>query len=106
MNDYRRPSDARRAGARILDTAEGVLVALRRCRLDRAFVEIMQTAKQNNVDPVGLADALVALAEDQVGVDVDDAAAAVALSTWGYLFSADQRVGAAADLNTFAGEDA
>jgi hypothetical protein len=106
MNERRRPSDARRAGARILDTAEGVLVALRRCRLDRAFVEIMQTAKQHNLNPVSLADALVALAEDQVTTEVDDAAAAVALSTWGHLFGADHRVRATADdLSSFARED-
>ncbi len=43
MNNYRRPRDTRRAGARILDTAEGVLVTLRRCRVDQAFVELMQT---------------------------------------------------------------
>ncbi|BBU23854.1 hypothetical protein [Mycobacterium xenopi] len=108
MFDERLPPTLRRSpgGARILDTAEGVLVALRRYRLDRAFVEIMQTAKQHHLDPVSLADALVALAEDQVSADIDDAAAAVALSTWGHLFSADQRVRASADLNTLAGEDA
>lgn len=106
MNEYRWPPQTRRAGARILDTAEGVLVALRRYRLDRAFVEIMQTAKQHGLNPVSLADALVALAEDQLSTDVDDAAAAVALSTWGHLFSADNRVGAAAEhTNNFPGED-
>lgn len=106
MNEYRRP-DTRRAGARILDTAEGVLVALRRCRLDRAFVEIMQTAKQHSLDAVSLADALVALAKNQPSTDVDDAAGAVALSTWGHLFSGDNRVRAAADhMNNFPGEDA
>jgi hypothetical protein len=88
MNEYRRPRDARRVGARILDTAEGVLVALRRCRLDHAFVEIMQTAKRHGVNAVSLADALVAIAEDRRGSELDDAAAAVALSTWGHLFGA------------------
>jgi hypothetical protein len=106
MNEYRRPPQARRAGARILDTAEGVLVALRRCRLDRAFVEIMQTAKQHGLNAVTLADALVALAEGQLGTDVDDAAAAVALSTWGHLFSGDNRVRTAAEhMNHFPGEN-
>ncbi|WP_375484021.1 hypothetical protein [uncultured Mycobacterium sp.] len=105
MNEYRRPPQTRRAGARILDTAEGVLVALRRYRVDRAFVEIMQTAKQHSLNPVGLADALVALAEDQLSTDVDDAAAAVALKTWGHLFSGDNRVGAAAEhMNNFPSE--
>jgi len=40
---------SRRAGARILDTAEGVLIALRGCILNQAFVEIVQTAKTHNV---------------------------------------------------------
>lgn len=87
MNEYpRRPRDSRRAGARILDTAEGVLVALRRYRVDQAFVEVMQTAKRNGINPVTLANALVAVAEDQPCQDVDDAAAAVAFAAWGHLF--------------------
>jgi len=40
-----RSQDPRRAGARILDTAEGVLITLRGCTLNQAFVEIVQTAK-------------------------------------------------------------
>ena len=44
-----RSQDPRRAGARILDTAEGVLIALRGCTLNQAFVEIVQTAKAHNV---------------------------------------------------------
>jgi hypothetical protein len=86
MNQYpRRPRDARRSGARILDTAEGVLVGLRRYRVDQAFVELMQTAKRHSVNPIGLADALVAIAEDQIAKDIDHAAATVALATWGHL---------------------
>ncbi|GFG72845.1 hypothetical protein [Mycobacterium botniense] len=91
MTHDARPRETRRTGARILDTAEGVLVALRRYRLDEAFVEIMHTAKRHNVDAVNLAHALVTLAEDQHGRDIDDAAAAVALSTWGQLFRAGPR---------------
>jgi hypothetical protein len=44
-----RSQDPRRAGARVLDTAEGVLIALRGCSLNQAFVEIVQTAKAHNV---------------------------------------------------------
>lgn len=91
MNDYRRPRDTRRVGARILDTAEGVLVALRRCRVDQAFVELMHTAKRHGVNPVSLADALVAIAEAQPGKDLDDAARTVALDTWGHLFGRHAR---------------
>lgn len=92
MTEYpRRPRDSRRTGARILDTAEGILVTLRRYRVDQAFVELMHTAKQHGVNPVNLADALVAIAEDQLSQPLDDAAAAVALATWGNLFAVSER---------------
>ncbi|UQX10727.1 hypothetical protein [Candidatus Mycobacterium methanotrophicum] len=98
MNEYpRRPREARRVGARILDTAEGVLVALRRYRVDQAFVELMDTAKRRGINPIALADALVAMAEDQLCQDVEDAAAAVALATWGHLFGVGGRDGAPAE---------
>ena len=93
MSEYpHRPDDARRAGARILDTAEGVLAALRRCRVDKAFVELMQTAKQYGVNPIGLADALVAIAEGQFGPfgdGRDGMADRVAQATWGHLLNVD-----------------
>ena len=60
-----RSPDPRRAGGRILDTAEGVLIALRGCSLNQAFVEIVQTAKSHNVSTLSLADALVAMAQTQ-----------------------------------------
>jgi hypothetical protein len=82
----RRPRESRRAGARILDTAEGVLVSLRRYRVDQAFVELMQTAKRHGVDPISLADALVAVAEGQLVKEIEHTARAVALATWGHLF--------------------
>lgn len=93
MNNYHRPRDTRRVGARILDTAEGVLVALRRCRVDQAFVELMHTAKRHGVNPVSLADALVTIAENLPAKDLDDAAAAVALDTWGHLFGQNADAG-------------
>ena len=55
-----RSQDPRRAGARIRDTAEGVLIALRGYTLNQAFVEIVQTAKAHNLSTRSLADALVA----------------------------------------------
>src|SRR6185312_14584240 len=82
-----RSQDPRRAGARILDTAEGVLIALRGCTLNQAFVEIVQTAKAHNVSTVSLADALVALAQDQASQDGQDAAFDAARATWGHLFA-------------------
>lgn len=92
MAEYpRRPRDSRRTGARILDSAEGVLVTLRRYRVDQAFVELMCTAKRHGINPVNLADALVAIAEDQHAEYVDNAAVAVARATWGNLFAVSER---------------
>jgi len=82
-----RSQDPRRAGARILDTAEGVLITLRGCTLNEAFVEIVQTAKAHNVSTLSLADALVALAQDQASQDGQDAAFDAARTTWGHLFA-------------------
>ena len=78
-----RSQDPRRAGARILDTPEGV----RGCTLNQAFVEIVQTAKAHNVSTLSLADALVALAQDQASQDGQDAAFDAARTTWGHLFA-------------------
>ena len=88
MNISNRLPDPRRAGARILDTAEGVLVALRGCTLNQAFVEIVQTAKRHNVSTLSVADALVAIAQTQASQNVDDADAAfvAARATWGHFF--------------------
>jgi ANTAR domain len=80
--------DPRRAGARILDTAEGVLIALRGYTHNQAFVEIVQTAKRHNVSTLSLADALVAMTQTQTSQNVDDADAAfvAARATWGHFF--------------------
>jgi ANTAR domain len=85
MNFSDRLPDPRRAGARILDTAEGVLIALRGCTRNQAFVEIVQTAKSHNVSTLSLADALVAVVQTQASQNVDDADAAfvAARATWG-----------------------
>jgi hypothetical protein len=106
MTEYpRRPRESRRVGARILDTAEGVLVALRRYRVDQAFVELMHTAKRHGINPVTLADALVAIAENQLCQD--DAAAAVARAAWGHLFDVSGRDGAPAEqLDGLSAENA
>ena len=86
MDTVGRSQDPRRAGARILDTAEGVLIALRGCTLNEAFVEIVQTAKARNVSTLSLADALVALAQDQASQDGQDAAFDAARAKWGRMF--------------------
>ena len=85
MDMSSRSPDPRRAGARVLDTAEGVLIALRGCSLNKAFVEIAQTAKAHDVSTLSLADALVALAQNQASLDGDDAALVAARAAWGHL---------------------
>jgi hypothetical protein len=81
--DLRRSS--RRGGQRSIGAAEGVLVALRHCGLDEAFMDIVQTAKQHSVAPLGLAGALVAIAEDDALRDFDDAVVAAVNQAWGAL---------------------
>ena len=87
MDKVGRSQDPRRAGARILDTAEGVLITLRGCTLNEAFVEIVQTAKAHNMSTLSVADALVALAQDQASQEGQDAAFDAARTTWGHLFA-------------------
>lgn len=77
--------DPRRSGQRSLGAAEGVLIALRHCSLDEAFIDIVQTAKRHNVAPMGLADALVAVAENDETRDFDDAVVAAVGRAWGAL---------------------
>ena len=62
METFGRSPDSRRARARVLDTAEGVLMST-----------------------VSLADALVALAQNQASQDGDDAALGAAGAAWGHL---------------------
>jgi hypothetical protein len=96
MTASRLSEDPRRAHARILDTAEGVLIALRRCSLNQAFMEIMRTAKRGSVDPVTLADALLAIASGQLTSDLDENAVATARRAWGHLLGHEAPYGSAA----------
>ncbi|MDN4517220.1 MULTISPECIES: ANTAR domain-containing protein [Mycolicibacterium] len=94
MGTRRTPrDDPRRAGARILDTAEGVIIALRRCTLNQAFTSLVQTAKSHNVAPLSLADALVAIAEGQPTDDLDAEAVRVAAQTWGPMLEGNRANG-------------
>ena len=77
--------DPRRSGQRSLGNAEGVLVALRHCTLDEAFIDIVQTAKRHNVAPMVLADALAAIAENDATQGFDDAVVAAVDRAWGAL---------------------
>ncbi len=81
------PRGPRRSGQRSLGAAEGVLVALRHCSLDEAFIDIVQTAKRHNVAPLELADALVAIAENDLTRDLDDTVVTAVGRAWGALLS-------------------
>lgn len=76
-----------RSGPRSLCAAQGVLVALRRCSLNEAFIDIVETAKRHNVAPLGLADALVAIAGNDLPQYFDDDVIAAAHHAWGGLLS-------------------
>ena len=52
---------------------------------NQAFVEIVQTAKAHNVSTLSLADALVALAQNQASQNEQDAAFGAPRAAWGHL---------------------
>jgi hypothetical protein len=85
VSQHRAAPDGRRSADRILDTAEGVLITLRRYHINHAFFELAQTAKRHGITAVSLADALVALAQRQSTGDCETRAVEVARETWGAL---------------------
>ena len=72
----------------MLDRAEGVLIALRRCTMDAAFEEIVSASKRHRVPTLSIAAALVALAQDS---PLDDDATAAARYEWGSLLEQVRR---------------
>jgi AmiR/NasT family two-component response regulator len=77
-----------RADARMLDRAEGVLIALRRCTMEAAFEEIVSASKRHRVPTLCMAAALVALAQES---PLDDDATAAARYEWGSLLEEVRR---------------
>ncbi|OBF90494.1 transcription antitermination regulator [Mycolicibacterium flavescens] len=71
-------------GRQCLDTAEGVLIALRHCTVDEAFREIIRAAQHHRVPLFTLADALVTAASG-TGECVNAAARTAVLTEWGAL---------------------
>jgi len=51
------------SGRRVLDTAEGILIGLRRYRRDAAFSELLDVSRRNAVPVFALASALIELAD-------------------------------------------
>lgn len=80
-----RTEDPRDDGSRILDTAEGILIALRRCTMAEAFSELGQAARRHRLPALSLANALVAVAENQPRQDLNLEAVEVVRDTWGSL---------------------
>lgn len=71
-------------GRQRLDTAEGVLIALRHCTVDEAFHEMIRAAKQHQVPLFTLADALVNAASGNAQCP-NTAAHTAVLAEWGPL---------------------
>jgi hypothetical protein len=67
----------------MLDRAQRVLIALRRCTVDAAFEEIGRASKRHRVPRLRIAAALVILTQDSP-LDVD--ATVAARHEWGSLF--------------------
>jgi hypothetical protein len=76
--------ESTRTDARMLDRAEGVLVALRRCTIEEAFAEIVRASKRHRVPTLRIARALVTLAED-TAAETDPNADAAARHEWASL---------------------
>ena len=75
-------------GRRILDTARGILIGLRRCSSETAFHELLGAAQRHNVPLFAMAWALVHLAGN--GAKSSDTfvdAQSAARHEWGQLFA-------------------
>ena len=73
-------------GTRVLDTAEGILISLRRCRSGAAFEELISAAERNGIPVFALSFALVILASGDVdSFEPDRAAQCAARCEWGNL---------------------
>jgi hypothetical protein len=73
-------------GRRMLDTAVGILVGLRRCSIDAAFQELITAAAGQDVPVFTIASALIAFAGPDGRPHADDTAAGLAAHReWGHL---------------------
>ncbi|WP_083406243.1 ANTAR domain-containing protein [Mycolicibacterium rutilum] len=73
-------------GRQNLDTAEGVLIALRHYTVDEAFREMVRAAQQHRVPLFALADALVSAAGGRPAAR-DGAARTAVIAEWGALLA-------------------
>lgn len=77
------------SSGRILDTAQGILIGLRRCRSDSAFDELHSAAQRHRVPVFAMAWALVHLAGEGERTPSFVEAQSAARHEWGELFAAD-----------------
>jgi hypothetical protein len=71
---------------RPLDTAEGILIALRHCTANEAFHEIVNTSRQHRIPVFSLATALITVAIGNPD-SANPAARAAVQTQWGHLLS-------------------
>ena len=81
-------------GGRILDTAKGILIGLRRCPSETAFHELLSAAQRHKMPVFAMAWALVHLANggEKSAHPAGDAESA-ARDEWGQLFAGTVSVG-------------
>ncbi|ORV55962.1 hypothetical protein AWC05_12455 [Mycobacterium florentinum] len=80
-----------------------MLIALRGCTSNQAFVEIVETARAHNVGALSLADALVAIAQDEPSQNGEDAAFSAARAAWGHLLDGARRAEVGGEHDGVAG---
>jgi ANTAR domain len=74
-------------GGRILDTAKGILIGLRRCRSEVAFHELLNAAQRHRMPVFAMAWALVHLANGgEHSAHASGDAESAARNEWGELF--------------------
>lgn len=75
-------------GGRILDTAKGILIGLRRCSSESAFDELISVAQRHKMPVFAMAWALVHLADGgEKSAHTSADAQAAARDEWGELFA-------------------
>jgi hypothetical protein len=74
-------------GGRILDTAKGILIGLRRCPSESAFHELISAAQRHKMPVFAMAWALVHLANGGDSAQTSADAEAAARDEWGQLFA-------------------
>lgn len=81
-------------GGRILDTAKGILIGLRRCPSEAAFDELLAAAQRHRMPVFAMAWALVHLANGgEKSADTSADAQSAAHYEWGQLFASAVPVG-------------